>query len=104
MDEAALLRFLLDAGRRGYAAGGTAVKIQEADHSTTIVLDDGKWRFHDNYFGGEPYGGREIVFLDGRPVWMAVYYGAYRPVGGRPLGGRSAQSVGVVVGRPSDRL
>ena len=75
MDEAALLQFLLDASRRGYAAGGSVVKVQEADHSTTIVLEQGKWRFHDNYFGGEPYGGREVVFLEGRPVWMAVYYG-----------------------------
>ncbi len=31
--------------------------------------------FHDNFFGGEPYGGREVVFFQGRPVWMAVYYG-----------------------------
>src|SRR6266446_8026852 len=75
MDEAALLQFLLDASRRGYAAGGGVVKVQEADHSTTIVLEHGKWRFHDNYFGGEPYGGREVVFLEGRPIWMAVYYG-----------------------------
>ena len=75
MDEAALLRFLLDASRRGYAAGRSAVKVREADHSTTIVLEHGEWRFHDNYFGGEPYGGREVVFLGGRPVWMAVYYG-----------------------------
>ena len=67
MDETALLRFLLEAGQRGYAAGGNAVKIREADHSTTIVLDQGEWRFHDNYFGGEPYGGREVVFLRGRP-------------------------------------
>jgi hypothetical protein len=75
MDEAALLRFLLEASQRGYAAGGSAVKTREADHSTTIVLDQNEWRFHDNYFGGEPYGGREVVFLRGRPVWMAVYYG-----------------------------
>ena len=75
MDEAALLRFLLGASRRGYAAGRGAVTIAEADHSTTIVHEDGEWRFHDNYFGGEPYGGREVVFLGGRPVWMAVYYG-----------------------------
>ncbi len=25
--------------------------------------------------GGEPYGGRAIVFWKGRPVWIAVYYG-----------------------------
>jgi Domain of unknown function (DUF5680) len=75
MDQTALLQFLLDASRRGYAAGGSAVKTREADHSTTIVLEHGDWRFHDNYFGGEPYGGREVVFLGGQPVWMAVYYG-----------------------------
>jgi Domain of unknown function (DUF5680) len=75
MDEAALLRFLMDASQRGYAAGHGAVKVKEADHSTTIVLEHGKWKFHDNYFGGEPYGGREVVFVEGRPVWMAVYYG-----------------------------
>ena len=75
MDRTALLQFLLDASRRGYAAGGSAVKTREADHSTTIVLEQGDWRFHDNYFGGEPYGGREVVFLRGQPVWMAVYYG-----------------------------
>jgi Domain of unknown function (DUF5680) len=75
MDEAGLLRFLLDASRRGYAAGGSAVKVREADHSTTIVYERGEWRFHDNYFGGEPYGGRAVVSLGGRPVWMAIYYG-----------------------------
>jgi hypothetical protein len=74
MDQTALLQFLLDASRRGYAAGRSAVKTREADHSTTIVLEHGEWRFHDNYFGGEPYGGREVVFLGGRPVCMAVYY------------------------------
>jgi hypothetical protein len=75
MDETALLRFLLEASQRGYAAGGNAIKIREADHSTTIVFEQDEWRFHDNYFGGEPYGGREVVFLHGRPIWMAVYYG-----------------------------
>jgi Domain of unknown function (DUF5680) len=75
MDQTALLRFLMDASRRGYAAGRSAITTREADHSTTIVLEHGEWRFHDNYFGGEPYGGREVVFLGGRPVWMAVYYG-----------------------------
>src|SRR3989442_13234733 len=75
MDQIALLQFLLDASRRGYAAGRSAVKSREADHSTTIVLEHGDWRFHDNYFGGGPHGGREAVFLGGKPVWMAGYHG-----------------------------
>ena len=75
MDRAALLRFLTEASRRGYAAGSSTVQTREADHSTTIVIKQGDWSFHDNYFGGEPYGGREVVFFQERPVWMAVYYG-----------------------------
>jgi len=31
--------------------------------------------YHDNYFGGEPYGGREVVFVGDKAVWMMVYYG-----------------------------
>ena len=75
MDVTAFLRFLLEASQQGYAAGSGAVKTREADQSTTIVHEQGDWRLHDNYFGGEPYGGREVVFFRGRPVWMAVYYG-----------------------------
>jgi uncharacterized protein DUF5680 len=74
-NEADLLSFLLEASRHGYAAGGNAPKVVEADHSTTIVYERGEWKFHDNYFGGEPYGGRAVVFLNGQAVWMAVYYG-----------------------------
>jgi Domain of unknown function (DUF5680) len=75
LDTADLLRFLRDAHRRGYAAGQDALTVREADHSSTIVFESGEWRFHDNYFGGEPFGGRAVAFLGGRPVWMAVYYG-----------------------------
>jgi hypothetical protein len=75
LDTADLLRFLGDANSHGYAAGRNALTVREADHSTTIVYESGAWRFHDNYFGGEPYGGRAVVFVNGRPVWLAVYYG-----------------------------
>jgi len=75
MDKADLLRFLLDAHRHGYAAGRNALSVREADHSTTIAYEAGEWRFHDNFFGGEPYGGRAVVFLQGRPVWLAAFYG-----------------------------
>src|SRR5262245_2760498 len=74
-NEAELLSFLLDANRHGYAAGDQVPRVVEADHSTTIVHEHGEWKFHDNYFGGEPYGGRAVVLVNGRPVWMAVYYG-----------------------------
>src|SRR5262249_12903509 len=64
MDQMALRRFLLDASRRGYAAGQSAVKTREEDHSTTIALEQGEGRFHDNYiFGGPHWGGGDVFFF-----------------------------------------
>ena len=37
--------------------------------------EDKEWHYHDNFFGGEPYGGREVIFCHDQPVWMMVYYG-----------------------------
>lgn len=71
--------FIVEANRHGYAAGDQIAKIKEADGSTTIFYENGGWKYHDNYFGGEPYGGREVVFYQGKPVWMMVYYGWVNP-------------------------
>jgi len=70
-----LCKFLVKAKKSTYAAGDTAKKIVEADKSTTLIFEDGDWKYHDNYFGGEPYGGREVVFFQSLPVYMMVYYG-----------------------------
>ncbi|MFA5023014.1 MAG: DUF5680 domain-containing protein [Candidatus Paceibacterota bacterium] len=70
--------FLDEANKSGYATGESPAWVKEADGSTTIAHEskDGLWRYHDNFFGGEPYGGREVVFREGKAVWMMVYYGA----------------------------
>jgi hypothetical protein len=75
MNKKALIQFLLDSNQAGYAGGEEKKWIKEPDGSTTISYIKGKWRSHDNFFGGEPYGGRIVVFQDEKPVWMMVYYG-----------------------------
>lgn len=65
----------MEAGRATYASGDESVKCKESDGSTTIRYSRGEYCMHDNYFGGEPYGGREVVFLNDKAVWMMVYYG-----------------------------
>ncbi len=70
-----LCEFLVKAKRSTYAAGDAAKKNIENDKSTTMTFEDGDWKYHDNYFGGEPYGGREVVFFQNLPVYMMVYYG-----------------------------
>ena len=70
-----LKEFILKASRETYASGSESIKQKQLDDSTTLVFEDGDYKYHDNYFGGEPYGGREVVFLKGKPIWMMVYYG-----------------------------
>ncbi len=75
MNTEALRRFLVDSNKAGYAGGDERKWTKEPDASTTISFESGSWRLHDNFFGGEPYGGRTVVFHEGKPVWMMVYYG-----------------------------
>jgi hypothetical protein len=75
MDLNKLKQFILDASHNTYASGNEDIREKQGDESTTIAYSKGDWKYHDNYFGGEPYGGREVVFYKGKPVWMMVYYG-----------------------------
>jgi len=75
IDKNALKDFIFNASQATYASGDESIKQKQADGSTTIEFKKGPYSYHDNYFGGEPYGGREVVFLDGNPIWMMVYYG-----------------------------
>lgn len=81
VDTQKLREFILKASRATYASGDSSIKEKQEDGSTTIRYEDGEYTFHDNYFGGEPYGGREVVFLNGKVIWMMVYYGFVDPSG-----------------------
>jgi len=70
-----LRKFIAQAHLAGYASGDEDSFRKENDGSRTVTFRDGDYSYHDNYFGGEPYGGREVVFLKDKPVFMMVYYG-----------------------------
>jgi len=70
-----LKQFILEASKNTYASGNENIRKKGKDNSTTIVYEKGDYKYHDNYFGGEPYGGREIVFYKDKPIWIMVYYG-----------------------------
>lgn len=75
INTSALHHFLLDSNQAGYAGGEEKKWLKEPDGSTTIPYEKGEWRSQDNFFGGEPYGGRIVVFHRNKPVWIMVYYG-----------------------------
>lgn len=70
-----LKNFIYEASKNTYASEDKNIRVKQEDNSTTIIYEKGDYKYHDNYFGGEPYGGREVVFYKGKPVWMMVYYG-----------------------------
>lgn len=72
MNKEVLGVFLIKSKREGYAAGN---QTKEPDGSYSTRFEEGSLKFHDNWFGGEPFGGREIVFDNSEPYWMMVYYG-----------------------------
>jgi len=75
MDLNQLKQFILEASQNTYASEDKDIRKKQDDNSTTIVYENGDWKYHDNYFGGEPYGGREVVLYKNKPIWMMVYYG-----------------------------
>lgn len=75
LNQQELIKFIGEANKAGYASGDENSLINENDNSKTIVYESSDFRFHDNYFGGEPYGGREVVFYENKPVFIMVYYG-----------------------------
>lgn len=75
MNKELLRQFLVDSNKAGYAGGEEKKWIKESDGSTTIPFEKGDFRSHDNFFGGEPYGGRVVVFHENKSVWMMIYYG-----------------------------
>jgi hypothetical protein len=75
MNTSRLNNFLILANQAGYASGEEKKWTKESDSSTSINFENNEWRMHDNFFGGEPYGGRIIVFRNLKPYWMMVYYG-----------------------------
>jgi hypothetical protein len=75
MDKEKLSKFIYDTNAAGYASGDSFNWEKQEDGSTKIVHEDGDWRSVDIFYGGEPYGGNEVVFHGGKAEWMMVYWG-----------------------------
>jgi hypothetical protein len=70
-----LCKFLVKAKKSTYTSEDNSKNIKENDGSTSLIFTEDNFKYHDNYFGGEPFGGREVVFFDNRPVYIMAYYG-----------------------------
>ncbi len=66
----ALIDFLVEARRVTYAIPhGTAV----GDGTEQMIYDRDEWGYRDRYAGYNPYGGHELVWHQGKVIWMKNY-------------------------------
>jgi len=69
-----LKQFLIYSAQHGYG-NDNRIERKESDGSSTIEVSNEDFKMSDNYFGGEPYGGRTVISYKDQPAWIMVYYG-----------------------------
>lgn len=69
-----LTKFLVKAKTATYASGNKP-KIME-DGFEEFIFSEGDLVYRDRYYAKDPkpFGGEEVVFLNGKPIWMMNYY------------------------------
>lgn len=70
-----LEKFIFEGKNIDYSSNDESSFKKEDDGSTTIICENNGFKSCDNFFGGEPYGGREVIFYNGKAIWIMVYYG-----------------------------
>jgi hypothetical protein len=73
LDLDGLRAFLLYANKPYATKTDNAQTMPDGSHE--IVVTKGDWHMNDNFFGGDPYGGRQVIYYKKRPVWIMTYYG-----------------------------
>lgn len=65
--------FIVEAKVKTYAGNGK--KIKGKDTSRHYSYEKPPFKYHDTYYGNLVDCGREIVFLENKPVWGMCYHG-----------------------------
>jgi len=69
-----LIDFIIEAKVKGYADPNVkSTKLE--DNSTELIFKKEDYVYRDRYFGGEPFSGHEVVFLNNEAKWIMNYYG-----------------------------
>jgi hypothetical protein len=72
---AGLKDFLIEAKKNTYGAGGEEKEIKLDDGGKKFIFEKDGWKYEDKYFGFDPFVGEEIVWQNGKVVWVMNYCG-----------------------------
>ena len=81
---AELLGFIAKAHRNTYAAPPEVRKKHKLETPflpghKCYHFKDGEWEYFDGYAGSEWAPGREVILLNGKPIWAMSYQGKHNP-------------------------
>ncbi|MBS3157249.1 hypothetical protein J4442_03720 [Candidatus Woesearchaeota archaeon] len=70
-----LVDFIVKAKKQTYASGKPARKLE--DGFEEFVYEEGGYKYRDKYHAEDPkpFGGEEIVWQNGKAIWIMNYYG-----------------------------
>lgn len=75
LSQQALRQFMVKAMKEGYAAGNADLIEKQADGSETITVIDGPWKAIDNWFGGDSFEGRLVIYYQNVELLTMGYSG-----------------------------
>lgn len=70
-----LEQFLVKAKMHTYASSGEGGERDLEDGSKELIYEEGDWQYRDRYFGFNPFIGEEVVWKNGKVVWVMNYCG-----------------------------
>lgn len=76
-----LVDFIVRAKKAAYAGDGAEVPLDQIQTPgfKDLSFKEGDWEYRDSYAGYFLAPGREVVWFQGRPVWMMAYSGGMSP-------------------------
>jgi hypothetical protein len=66
--------FIVHAKAATYVGGGPK-SLSHRPGSHDLEFHEGPFDYLDSYFGGTDFLGEEVVYFEGKPVWVMNYYG-----------------------------
>ncbi|MBU4204922.1 hypothetical protein KKE19_04455 [Patescibacteria group bacterium] len=70
-----LNEFLIKAKKNTYVAEKEDTEKKFEDGVREFEYADGEWKYKDRYFGYDPFVGQEVVWKNGKVVWVMNYCG-----------------------------
>ncbi len=71
-----LNEFLIKAKKSTYASSGEGGEKKLEDGTRELVFEEGEFKYRDRYFGFNPFIGQEVVWKNGKVIWVMNYWGS----------------------------